>query len=381
MAPTNGQYAEDSSMEEEEQLLLRRRSSSTSPSRSPGASLETDLPDPDRDPDAPSPHPLLKALEAFASFRALISPVFLTMLLTVGLSASIRDQVQFEKSSMFDIMGESGASGDDGKNALTLALTNATFVVVVICCVTFAIVACIKYNCRRVILAYILLAFAMVLGLVSSALTLVVLQRYYVPVDAISFSLFFYNFAAVGVLALFAKDLGMSVGFPKMITHFYLICVSVVEAVLLVNLTPSLTLWALLVMVSLYDLCAVLTPCGPLQILIQQDEQIRRENPDGNVASMPSALLYEAEVPYGTFRNGDRQYHRIGREEEPRASGKIRLGLGDFVFYSVLTSKAAEFGFVSATATVCSILLGAAFTIVLHAIFEKQVSWLCKAFD
>lgn len=48
------------------------------------------------------------------------------------------------------------------------------------------------------------------------------------------------------------------------------------------------TSWVLLVALALYDLCAVLTPCGPLKALVKL-AQARPEQP------IPG-LLYEAEV-------------------------------------------------------------------------------------
>jgi presenilin 1 len=51
---------------------------------------------------------------------------------------------------------------------------------------------------------------------------------------------------------------------------------------------PEWTSWTLLVMLALYDLCAVLTPCGPLRALIKLAQ--KRQDP------IPG-LLYEADAP------------------------------------------------------------------------------------
>jgi hypothetical protein len=48
------------------------------------------------------------------------------------------------------------------------------------------------------------------------------------------------------------------------------------------------TCWALLLMLALYDLCAVLTPCGPLKLLVGLMQE--RNDP------LPG-LLYEAQLP------------------------------------------------------------------------------------
>lgn len=58
----------------------------------------------------------------------------------------------------------------------------------------------------------------------------------------------------------------------------------------------DVTAWCLLVMLALYDLCAVLTPCGPLKALVNLMSQ--EDSPE-----MPG-LLYEAELPVEARRPG-----------------------------------------------------------------------------
>jgi presenilin 1 len=65
---------------------------------------------------------------------------------------------------------------------------------------------------------------------------------------------------------------------------------------------PEWTTWSLLVALALYDLCAVLTPCGPLKALVNLAQE--RQDP------IPG-LLYEANVgsssdnqPHDTFTSG-----------------------------------------------------------------------------
>lgn len=62
------------------------------------------------------------------------------------------------------------------------------------------------------------------------------------------------------------------------------------------------TAWTLLVMLALYDLCAVLTPCGPLKALVNAMQE--EGSPD-----MPG-LLYEAHLPPGTKKPGSRHSSR-----------------------------------------------------------------------
>ena len=103
-----------------------------------------------------------------------------------------------------------------------------------------------------------------------------------------------YNFSVVGVLSIF-----YSKGISKYVTQGYLIATSVIMAWNLSSI-DEYTCWALLVGLAFYDLCAVLTPCGPLKALVRL--MAERDEP------LPG-LLYEADLTEeGTPRSerGDR---------------------------------------------------------------------------
>ena len=87
-----------------------------------------------------------------------------------------------------------------------------------------------------------------------------------------------FNFAVGGVVAVFWQK-----GVPRLVTQGYLVAVSVIMAWILTKL-PEWTSWALLIALALYDLCAVLTPCGPLKALVKLAQE--RQDP------IPG-LLYE----------------------------------------------------------------------------------------
>ena len=103
----------------------------------------------------------------------------------------------------------------------------------------------------------------------------------------------------------------------------------------------------MLVALALYDLCAVLTPCGPLKALVK----LIQERPD---QPLPG-LLYEAEIS----------------ADDP--DEKIKLGLGDFVFYSVLVSKAAIYGFSASAVCYLVIISGLCATLVLLSVFQTAL--------
>ncbi|ETW06198.1 hypothetical protein, variant [Aphanomyces invadans] len=92
-----------------------------------------------------------------------------------------------------------------------------------------------------------------------------------------------------GWLARCFRANGCVQGVAKWIQNTYLVLVSVILAWQF-SMWPEWTTWIFCIMFACYDLCAVLTPCGPLKVLINliQEKQ----------APMPG-LLYEAEVRDG----------------------------------------------------------------------------------
>jgi presenilin 1 len=174
--------------------------------------------------------------------------------------------------------------------AIMLSLLNGLIIVACIGLMTFVIVALYKYNCMWCLIGYMMFASTSLLGFLGGHLWWVAIQIYDLPVDKLTFFGVLWNFAAVGVLSIFYGR-----GVPKYVTQGYLICTSVILAWHL-SYFDDITAWALLFMLALYDLCAVLTPCGPLKALVNLMQ--RDDAPE-----MPG-LLYEAELPPEARRPG-----------------------------------------------------------------------------
>lgn len=128
---------------------------------------------------------------------------------------------------------------------------------------------------------YLVFASANLLGYTGGFMVYTALEVYRLPLDWISFPFLMFNFAVVGIVAVFWQK-----GIPRIVTQMYLVVVSVIMAWIITKL-PEWTAWCLLVVLALYDLCAVLTPCGPLKALINLAQQHQDPIP---------GLLYEADV-------------------------------------------------------------------------------------
>ena len=101
-----------------------------------------------------------------------------------------------------------------------------------------------------------------------------------------------YNFAVGGVVSIFWE------GFPApLVTQGYLVCLSATMGTLITIIFPEWTGWALLIALALYDLCAVLTPCGPLNLLIKLTMDREGEGP----SQMPPGLLYVCSCSHDVY--------------------------------------------------------------------------------
>ena len=223
--------------------------------------------------------------------------------------------------------------------------------------------------------------------------------------DWISFALLVWNFGAVGMAATFWHA-------SVKVNQLYMIAVSVLMAVLFTRL-PEWTTWTILAAIAIYDLFAVLCPRGPLRMLVETAQE-RNENipallyntiitlmasthTNGSNGAPPLGLEEEDEddglvaapshVPLDLDGNGEEAHAEIQEVEgeeaednrrvetfeiEEERSG-VKLGLGDFIFYSVLVGRAALFDMLTVCTSFIGIITGLFGTILLLALWKKAL--------
>eukprot|EP00892_Ulva_mutabilis_P003685 jgi/Ulvmu1/1689/UM115_0018.1 len=169
-------------------------------------------------------------------------------------------------------------SDDSAGNKLRGSLLNALVFVAIITLMTFVIVLLFKYGCVKIIYGYMGFATFMIFFFMTGGILLDVLQTVNIHIDAISVSFLLYNFSVVGSTVLFFTPA------PLLLKQGYLMWTGVVVAYIFTSI-PAWTTWVLLVAMALYDLFAVLTPHGPLQLLVNLAVERDQEIP---------ALVYEA---------------------------------------------------------------------------------------
>ena len=152
-------------------------------------------------------------------------------------------------------------------------------------------------------------------------------------------------------------------------------------------------------MISGWDLIAVLCKYGPLKMLVEEAQA--RGNTEILPALIYSAMAYETREPNSTPEENERlsdgnssekslndaqpqapapaagqnnQNNEVLYEIEDEPETGVKLGLGDFIFYSVLVGKAAILGDWSVTfGCYIAILVGLAATLVCLAITRKAL--------
>lgn len=311
---------------------------------------------------------------AVDSFCAVLKPVSLTMVLSALIVThdSLSTTTSAGGLDVYTVYSiDTSTTSSSAAEKLGESLVNAVVIVAVLAAATFCIVCLYKYRFTNILTGYMVLSSGILLGVMGGQLWADLFKSWQLPCDKITFGLGCINFAVVGVIAIFWQ-----VGIPKAMTQFYLVC----TAVLLCRTLSQFevwTGWCLLVVLAAYDLCAVMTPCGPLRILVELMEEQKTPLP---------GLLYEADIRTSAssstvsmskaLSNGNIAHTHVGKERENKSEEKnsLKLGLGDFVFYSVLISKAASAGgFAVSMICFTVVLSGLGLTLFLLALHGKAL--------
>lgn len=255
--------------------------------------FEDEIVDEDEDDDESNEMSLEELLYSSSSYHAIAKPVSFTMILAAVAVVCINNEETLEQgeAAMQDAYTVwKGNSSDSAGKALALSLGNAFIMVSAICAMTFVIVFLYKFKFMKCLIGYMVLSSATLLGVLGGSMFEVAIDIYQIPIDVLSFYFAMYNFAVVGIISIFWTK-----GVPAYVTQGYLVATSVILAWQLAHF-DAWTTWTLLVMLALYDLCAVLTPCGPLRALVNLMSE-------DDSPAMPG-LLYEAELPPEARRPG-----------------------------------------------------------------------------
>jgi len=306
---------------------------------------------------------------------------------------------------------------------VTGAFLNALVFVLMITVMTFGLYVLFRYRCNKCIYGYLGFSGFSILFFMGGYILQTLLNNWQLPFDAISFVFLLYNFAAVGMFSMFF------IRVPMALKQAYLVIVAVIIAVLFTRI-PEWTTWFMLFALVIYDLCAVLLPGGPLRVLVElavereeaipalvYESRVRRrpsqgeevhmdtrrpgstpsssqtETPDREEeASSPPSARPSRDIsrdPVITEEQEETSQHQplIHHRARPSEGGEncveepdmhelpdsIKLGLGDFIFYSVLVGRASLYDMTTVFVCYLAIMAGLGTTLFLLAIYQKAL--------
>ncbi|TYI72708.1 hypothetical protein E1A91_D07G078800v1 [Gossypium mustelinum] len=360
----------------------------------------------------------------------ILTPVSICMLLVVLLVSILNSSSSLSVTSSIATIAYSETGSDSSWDKFIGALLNSLVFVVVVTVATFILVLFFYLRCTKFLKIYMGFSSFVVLGFMGGEIALFLIEEFSVPVDCITFLVLLFNFAVIGVLAVFMSKM------PIIVTQGYLVLIGMLVAYWF-TLLPEWTTWVLLVAMALYDLAAVLLPVGPLRLLVElamsRDEDIPalvyearpvthhdsasrpvqrriwRERQNARLDSEGSSSLNSDLNSTVSIVQSSHNGARIARVEEGQvserdaelsaplidrrmdaqdgmsteslmlegmglgSSGAIKLGLGDFIFYSVLVGRAAMYDFMTVYACYLAIVAGLGITLVLLALYQKAL--------
>lgn len=321
-------------------------------------------------------------------FVSLIVPVAATMLSVVWSVTCLSPiNVNNKEPPLSFIVNEDDANGAGERAAFSILA--AVIVVALVMLLTYFIIFLYHSHLQFVLYGW--------LGFSAASMFFVLLwvwldlfcTCFQLPYNVLSMAAFVWNFGVVGLISLFYYA-------HPAVTQVYLVLASILIAWSMTGL-PEWTTWALLVCIAGYDILAVMWPQGPLHRLIRVAQE-RNEPIPGFVYDSAHGVAPLAR-PTGTAGAAVPATHTAPASSNPAAASAdaapppttsparaarvaaapvavpveyvlqhaapFKLGLGDFIFYSLLVGRASLSGFVPWTFCCVSVLAGMVGTLLL----------------
>jgi len=282
------------------------------------------------------------------SFLALVYPVSITVTISACLAILLYDL--YTQSNVFEDSGLILSS--KGPHAVSFSeLTWQSFKIALIIIGMIALATCllvifVYYHCMKFLYAYLFITVISVFSLLNLAVLSMIIAQLNCPIDWFTIVFYVYNILIVALLSMFWYS-------PNIVKQIVTIYQCIIMILYVLKMAPEWIAWALLPLLALWDMFAVLLPFGPLHLLINLFQKRQLE--------VPAMMIYTTGLWYRNqnMNNQHEQIHSLNllflshstlehvsnacntnaSSSNKRRTRKSMLGLGDFIFYSILLAK------------------------------------------
>ncbi|KAJ3444342.1 presenilin [Anaeramoeba flamelloides] len=236
--------------------------------------------------------------------RKVLIPVAVTMLLVVlVIRTAYKDQE--DEGAFNDIMIYDESEDDSAAFRFGGALLNAVIVIAVILVVTVIMVCLYMNGFDWILVGWVVLSVFVILTFYGLLTGLQIIQYTNKSLDWISTLIIALNFGIAGTISIVWKS-------AKIVNQIFLIIISVLFAAILSTL-PEYTTWILLVLLAIYDLIVVLSPKGPLKMLVETAEKKGKPIP---------GLIYSSMVWFMSTLDKNKKKKKNNKKKKKREEEK-----------------------------------------------------------
>uniref|UniRef100_A0A183T9B1 Presenilin n=1 Tax=Schistocephalus solidus TaxID=70667 RepID=A0A183T9B1_SCHSO len=304
------------------------------------------------------------------STLTLFVPVTICMFCVVVIARTVP---YFSTTDVYLVYTPFHTPGADLGTQVWQTVANVLIFLGVIVVMTFLLVFLFKYKCYKVSQlpssCHSLLtasSFSPFFYSIKAHVSVEVLRTSGIFFDNITFAILLWNFGLLGLVAIHWKS-------PLILQQAYLIFNSVQLALIFLKFLPKWTCWVLLGALAIWDLVAVLCPKGPLRMLVEMAHERQQPLFPAMIYSTTVAYLLADENPDAAEQQQG-STHVSSEDLVARQETGVKLGLGDFIFYSLLVGRAAVDGDVlTVVACYVAILVGMCITIVALSLVGKAL--------
>ncbi|XP_042499372.1 presenilin-like protein At2g29900 [Macadamia integrifolia] len=367
----------------------------------------------------------------------IVTPVSICMFLVVLLVAILNTDTSDSSSSITTMatIAYNEDPSDSLWDKIKGALLNSLVFVVIVTVTTFLLVLLFYFRCIKFLKFYMGFSAFIVLGFLGGEVALFLIEMYTFPIDCITFLVLLFNFTVVGGMSVLMSNLpilinqgylvviGMLVAYwftllPEWTTWVLLVAMALYDLAAVLLPGGPLRLLVELAIERDEDIPALVYEARP----VTHDESALRQrrlwrlrrsvdsgsaenmnsesNSSSNANTVSNSMNCQNETRLVVAEEGQRresvselavplipppsQSTRDGQEVISSenlhlegiglgSSGAIKLGLGDFIFYSVLVGRAAMYDFMTVYACYLAIIAGLGITLMLLALYQKAL--------